>query len=603
MRSELRTPPTIPWQVTGNHWLALPCVHPADGSVHAVGLLSSAQRGAVEFAGGPGFESGNAPPLLKFAFTSNGNSIELGSTRMAWQRVLEWIPTFNSTVGDLVIRGTIFAPCGMASDLPGFVYAISVENRGAEAALVSCTAEGTLGTRQHRVRTVRPYDDEHRVQLSDDVVTISGTRSDSQAALAFGGDEMTAAVPDPNNGVVRFSFSRTVRVESGARSDFALYCAAAPEADGAAAMLARIRSKGWQFLAERTRDALASMQQSTGLASADRLVNRHLMFGYFYAAGRAIDDARFYVVRSRAPWCAQGVTVRDYEALMWVMPAFQLASPSLAHDLLLRICELHGYSPGRGVNYMDGTPFDQLSCLDAMAAYPVAIDRYVAQTGDDRVVDDAAIAEALYAAFEDITSSKHPTLPLYSTESHPSGAEARLPYTLHANALVADALEILKQTLDEKTAQSVADASALRAAILRHFASEKESSRTVLWTAIDLQGEHSMRDDSVGSTYWLPLYHMLPRDDSTYRRTVRRLEPPSENPELLSLAERCAMLMGPDAGRILEWLRRADLDDGLAAEFVDPDGKAIGNGGDASISALLAFSVWYAVTVFGVTGG
>ena len=25
----------VPWQLTGNHWLALPCVHPADGAVHA----------------------------------------------------------------------------------------------------------------------------------------------------------------------------------------------------------------------------------------------------------------------------------------------------------------------------------------------------------------------------------------------------------------------------------------------------------------------------------------------------------------------------------------------------------------------------------------
>ena len=27
-------PPTVPWQITGNHWLALPCIHPADASIH-----------------------------------------------------------------------------------------------------------------------------------------------------------------------------------------------------------------------------------------------------------------------------------------------------------------------------------------------------------------------------------------------------------------------------------------------------------------------------------------------------------------------------------------------------------------------------------------
>jgi hypothetical protein len=578
-------------------------VHPADASIHAVGLLSAAQRGAVEFAGGPDFENGSAPPFLRFVFTADGSPVDLASSRMAWQRVLEWLPTFTSTVGNLVLRGTIFAPCGDGSDLPGFVYAISVENRGSAPSSVTCRAEGVLGLRQSRVRTSRTHDDHHRVSITGDVITLSGSRAESPTALAIAGLDMTATVGDSSDGTARFLLTRTVSVEPGTRAEFVVYCAAAPEQDGAAATLDRLRATGWEQLADSTRVTLSSMQQSTGVAAADRLVNRHLMFAYFYAAGRAIDDARFYVFRSRVPWCAQGITVRDFEALMWVMPAFQLARPLLAHDLLVRICELHGYAPGRGVNYIEGTPFDHLSCLDAIAAYPVAIDRYVAQTGDDRIVDDAAIAEALYSAFEDLTTLKHPTLPLYATESQPSGAAAPLQYTLHANALVADALEILKQTLDEKTSQSVPDAALVRAAILRHFASDSESSRAHLWTAIDLAGGTSMRDDPVASAFWLPLYHMVARDDSVYRRTVRRIEPPAGSPEVLNLAERCAMLMGPEAGKVFEWLRRADLDDGLAAEFVDSEGRALGNGGDASLSALLAYAVWYAVTVFGVTGG
>src|SRR5262245_50847737 len=35
----LLPPPRIPWQITGNHWVALPCIHPADASIHAIGML------------------------------------------------------------------------------------------------------------------------------------------------------------------------------------------------------------------------------------------------------------------------------------------------------------------------------------------------------------------------------------------------------------------------------------------------------------------------------------------------------------------------------------------------------------------------------------
>ncbi|MEO6864394.1 MAG: hypothetical protein ABI229_02985 [Gemmatimonadaceae bacterium] len=603
MRSELRTPPTIPWQVTGNHWLSLPCVHPADGSIHAVGLLSQAHRGAVEFAGASDFEAGNAEPLLRLGFEANGAPVELASSRMAWQRVLEWLPTFNSTSGDLVIRGTVFAPCGRAADFPGFVYAISIENRGGSATSVSFRADGTLGVRQHRIRTARRFDDEHSVTLSENIITLSGTNPGSEIALAVTGDDMIGSVTETQGGIVRFALARDVSLAAGAKVDLALYVAAGPEADGALAMVNRMRTRGWRTLASQTSDALSALQQSTGVSAADRLINRHLMFAYFYAAGRAIDDARWYLLRSRAPWCAQGLTVRDYDTLMWLVPALQLADASLARELLLRTCELHGYAPGRGVNYIDGTPFDIAFCLDAAAAYPIAVDRYVAQTGDDRIVEDLPIAEALYAANDDIAASKHGSLPLYRTDASPSGADAPLPYTLHGNALVAEALEILKQTLDEKTADTVQNAEAVRAAILRQFATDKDSSRTLLSTAIDLAGATSMRDDPVGSVYWLPLYHMLSRDDSIYRRTVRRLEQAEAEPVRVNLAERCATLIGPDAAKTLEWLRRADLDGGFAAEFVDDDGLAIGNGGDASLSALVAYSVWYAVTVLGVPAG
>ena len=57
--------PTVPWQLTGNHWLALPCIHPADGAIHAVGMLHRGARAAVEFAGDPGFIDGAGEPLLR----------------------------------------------------------------------------------------------------------------------------------------------------------------------------------------------------------------------------------------------------------------------------------------------------------------------------------------------------------------------------------------------------------------------------------------------------------------------------------------------------------------------------------------------------------
>jgi hypothetical protein len=164
---------------------------------------------------------------------------------------------------------------------------------------------------------------------------------------------------------------------------------------------------------------------------------------------------------------------------------------------------------------------------------------------------------------------------------------------LHANAVVAQALDVLRRTLDEETAKNLEDPDAVRAALKRHFVAEYEG-KQLFAAATDLAGHYSFEDDAVGSALWLPLYEAVERHDSTYRRTVKRVaSAPSE------LARECARLLGPDSSKVLEWFRRAPLDGGFAAEIVGPEGQAKLNGGDASLSGLLAWTAWYAVHALG----
>ena len=185
-------------------------------------------------------------------------------------------------------------------------------------------------------------------------------------------------------------------------------------------------------------------------------------------------------------------------------------------------------------------------------------------------------------------------MPLYSTEVTPSGQPAAFPYTLHGNAVVAQALDVFRRTLDEETAREVQEPEAVRAALRRQFTKERDGKLQFL-SAINLAGEAVADDDPLVSVLWLPMYDMVDRSDSAYRRTVREL-----NLEPKYLVQQCARLMGPDAKEVLQWLRRAPLHLGLAAEEVDATGRATGNGTDAALGGLLAYSVWYAVHALGV---
>jgi hypothetical protein len=571
--------------------LSLPCIHPADGSVFAVGFLHRGTRGAIEFAGSAGFADGRGPPLLRLRLRAGGKEHEFAAAPMVWERAMGWLPTFTWSLGTLTVRGTLFAPFGRDSDVAGAVYALSVENRGDRDLDAAFVVDGTLGHRQLRVQTERPFEDGHRVDAVDGDVILAGRDAAGIVAVAIGADERGEVIVHAGD-APRYSIERAMSVPAGGRAQCAIYLAAGPEPDGARASLAVLRRRGWKELVRETRDALQALEQTTGQESLDRIINRNLLFAYFYGVGRALDDAHYYFVRSRAPWHGRGVTIRDWEALMWTLPAVQLADPLLGRELLLRACELHGYAPGRGLHYLDGTMFAPGFCLEGAAAYALAVDRYIRDTNDDHIVEEPVIADTLYLLSEDLATRRDRNVPLYSTEVFPGGEPVPYPFTLHANAVTALALDVLRRTLDEETARGVEDPEAVRAALKRQLAAEQGGTQ-VLAGATDLAGHFSFTDDAVASVQWLPTYDAIERHDSTYRRTVKGREAVHE------LARECARLVGPDSARVLQWLRRAPLDGGFAAEIVDAEGRARHNGGDAALSGLLAFSVWYAVHALG----
>ena len=579
--------PSIPWQLTGNHWLAIPCVHPGDGAIHRLGVLHRGARAALEFTGAGTGDARDGAPLLRPVLSVDGQPARLGESGMAWERALGWLPTFTCTVGPLLVRGMLFCPFGRDADMAGAVYTLTIENRGTVPRAVSLGLAVEPGVLVPRVRSPRAPIGRLGATRHESLVVLDPGTVPGLAALAVGADGASVVALDGAGGA-SVTCERTLR--PGEREEVAFYVAAGPEADGAVATSAAMRRRGWRWLLTATREAIETLQQATGSESLDRLLNRNLLFAYFYGVGRALDDAHFYLVRSRAPWHPAGVTLRDWDALMMTLPAVQLADTGLARELLLRMCELHGYAPGRGVHYLDGTMFEPAYSLDGVAAYAVALERYIRQTNDDHLIDDPVVGDTLYAVHDELADRRHAELPLYATEVAPSGEVPPHPYTLHGNAMAAFALEVLRRTLDEETAREVQDPEAVRAAIDRSFARADGGKKTYR-TALDLSGGEASADDAVGSAAWLPLYEVVRGDDSTYRRTVRALG----DAPVASLAAMLARLLGPDRTAVLEWLRRAPLDGGVAAQWVDADGRAVANGGDAALAGLVAATVLHVV--------
>src|SRR5215213_3528660 len=258
-------PPSVPWQVTGNHWLTLPCIHPVDASIHLAGVVHAGARSAIEFAGSDRYLEGDGPPLIAIRVNVDGAEKQIGSERMIWERELAWLPTFSCPIGDLALRGTIFAPYGEKADFAGAVIALSVENRGPAVSTVMVRLEGTLGRRQQRIRSPRPFDDRHSVRVAGSAIVMEGRGSPGYCAMAVAaemlGGELTAN--ESNANAARWSVSHELRLAPAAKEEIAFVVACGTEPDGALATLGAMRSRGARALFDSTRAALQGMQQAT----------------------------------------------------------------------------------------------------------------------------------------------------------------------------------------------------------------------------------------------------------------------------------------------------------------------------------------------------
>jgi hypothetical protein len=251
-----------------------------DGSIHAVGVIHRAARAAVEFAGGAEFALGREAPLARPYLAIDGVVVDWSDTALAWERAFGWLPTFTVSVGPLVVRATVFAPYGRDADTAGAVYAFAFENRAPQAVRVTVGLDGTLGHRQLRVRTPRPFVDAHSVRRgTGDAVVLSGESVPGLVALAIGADgAATIETTDERSYTIR----REVRVPPNASSDAAFFMAVGPEGDGAEGTVAVMRLRGSRDLLSASRDALRTLEQTTGHESHDAVINRNLLFAYYF---------------------------------------------------------------------------------------------------------------------------------------------------------------------------------------------------------------------------------------------------------------------------------------------------------------------------------
>ncbi len=612
------------WEVTGNHYVAMPYIALRDGSIHELNVVHRGWNGLVSWAA-ERIPDQDGEALLRVRFLVDGEVCEAGGLK--WERLDRWLPRYRARIGALGVTCTLTAPGGFEPIVRGALIHVEVENMAGSSVDLSVIFDGCWRWSMATLATARPLPDMNRIVRGarGHGVALELGEGPRGAALALYAGEAATYRADTgdagwsplepfeeravaNGTALRFRIDRTMKLKAGRRASVPLYIGAGPERDGALATSTWLEGMGAAELIRLSRLELARIGRAADGAARD-LVGRNVVFHYYTAVARAIDDDRAYPMRSRSREHGACAVYFERAALAWSLPALALTDAWLARDLLMRLLEQYSDRPGHPQRYLNGSVLAPGFALGQLCDYILAIERYVDITKDDEFLDEVIVQQVLRELDEAIYSRLHPDIYLGSSDRYPSGDRGDYPYLSFDNVLVWRVCRALPRLLRSREGNSR----------LRLDGGDEEVAAafwqrcTVNWDGVrviggasDLKGNVAIYDDPLGSLRLLPWLGFCDEDDPIWSDTMDMLHSKRyplwhgaspypglsarSQPAEASFVALCAALLGPRRNAAIDTLMKLDLPGGIAGQTFDPETGQIVRGPWAAAEA--GFLVW-----------
>lgn len=537
---------------TGNDFVSLPEID-AWGRVHGVTLLHAGCAGLIELRGIPqglaetGVERAVAP-FIAPTLTWNGEVVDLTGALPETSLGGDWIPEFSWTSGrspsgpaasgvvwdrepEWRLSVRIVAP----PEERGFCYILQIENlerteaavaegSGLDQAVGAVRAEiGVELTWAYsgiRVFTSRELPVVHTckhdrwtrsivaealgplpvfgfaLNSSEDLDRLEmGACRDGTSTCEPGGPH--AGTREGSQGYT-IRASKSVSLAPGDRATVAFYLAFSREADGARTTSVHLRRLGWQSLEAKTQAWLAERRSPVpGKPREEAVLNRNLLFNYFFATGRAIDSEQLVAVTSRSPRYYVSAAFWSRDVLLWSLPALVVMDRARAREVLLYALTAGTRHVGDHAQYIDGRALYPGFELDEAAAYLVGLGTYLDGTSDFDVLREPGVLDGIDRTLATVeewllrTDSGEPVL--CRTFLDPSDDPVTLPFLTYGNVLLrkglvstAAALDHLGAEREELARKLRQDAKFLGEAIRRYCVVDGPFGPMYAW-AVDLE--------------------------------------------------------------------------------------------------------------------
>lgn len=591
---------------TGNEYISLPEINSADCGIQTLGFMSESFRGCVEMSGT------DRIPLISPFVEIDGRNILTGPKTVSMLDY--WIPRFQTVDTTPLVTYTVVSPIARR----GFAAVLEFTNHSNEtvnlcAGWRGCWSDSSIVAGQAKLMHALK-----RLYLREDDGTLISLEFTGQTPLyAISLRSSDCSQQDINcgsaSGCESYSMSTQIALAPGETRRFDLYVGIGLEEVSASASSRELELQGSEKILNKTREWLADRTIGHTDPVIKSVINLNSFYNFFYCQAITLDTEEFIVTTTRSTTNDFCGAYRDRDAMRWSLPAVLQVSWSDARRMLIYGLTRQLNNVGMHSRFIDGIALEPGLQLDQLCAPIRALDTYVDLTDDLSLLFDRRVQSGINRVQQVLADQRHPTEALFETLLLPSGEYARLPYVCYSNVLVCRILEDIAVLYNRIRDMDRSDEASLLArtvkeSILGNFIVDGPFGR-MFAHSIDLEGAYEFGDDIEGSLQLLTYLNFCKPDDPVYLNTVKWIH--SEHNPKQSLQDRtwngaddtgysilsaANDLLADRGGDILEFLRYASLDNGIAGAFVDRNtGQVLKGNGYASGAGYLAFAIRRAV--------
>lgn len=584
--------------LTGNEYLSLPQINPG-GGIEAINIIHLQNKGLLQFDGTS--EKALIEPLIEIEQTA----VDL-ATAARWHYAQNWLPSFSAG-GDSSwnLEGEIVTPPGQR----GFYYRLALTSKTEKVIKARLGWSGNWHGFSYIVFKKRSIDSKNYLfydKWSKSLV-LEASVGLPLAALAMATTPAQRwTINEANN---RYETTHQFELGAGESKEIILYVAVNLEADGAATTSVDLRRQGYKNLKQSAVGWLDDHLPSRNDFKLTGLLNRNLLFSYYFALGRSIDSDELVAVTSRSPRYYVSAAFWSRDALLWSFPAIMLLNRNTARELLLTAFDRHISFAGDHAHYISGTVLYPGFELDQLAAYLIALRHYLHSGGDQDILKDNLIQKGMEIIVEKAFEQFVPEHGLFKTFLDPSDDPVVYPYLTYNNALLQCVFSFLGSLQAEELWFHRSDfqilAAELRQTIYEHCIIKGPLGLMFAW-AVDGNGRFSLYDNPPGSLQLLAHYGFCASDDSVFKATVHWIR--SANNKYFHQGSAFEEAGSLHAGKpwplaacndllayntsALDFFSRAEMDNGFFCETVNPDtGKVSTGAAFASAAGFMAYAL------------